>query len=178
MSLLAFILFSVPMVFVGLCVKLTSKGPVLYFSNRVGKNNFIFRMPKFRTMRVDTPTVATHLLSDPDSFLTPIGKFLRKTSLDELPQLWSILKGDMSIVGPRPALYNQKDLIALRSQKGVHVLTPGLTGTAQINGRDELPIPVKVEFDEYYLKNRSFLFDLKIIFKTVVKVLKSEGVSH
>lgn len=135
-------------------------------------------MPKFRTMRVDTPTVATHLLSDPDSFLTPIGKFLRKTSLDELPQLWSILKGDMSIVGPRPALYNQKDLIALRSQKGVHVLTPGLTGTAQINGRDELPIPVKVEFDEYYLKNRSFLFDLKIIFKTVVKVLKSEGVSH
>jgi len=178
MSLLAFILFSVPMVFVGLCVKLTSKGPVLYFSNRVGKNNFIFRMPKFRTMRVDTPAVATHLLSDPDSFLTPIGKFLRKTSLDELPQLWSILKGDMSIVGPRPALCNQKDLIALRSQKGVHVLTPGLTGTAQINGRDELPIPVKVEFDEYYLKNRSFLFDLKIIFKTVVKVLKSEGVSH
>jgi O-antigen biosynthesis protein WbqP len=129
-------------------------------------------------MRVDTPTVATHLLSDPDSFLTPIGKFLRKTSLDELPQLWSILKGDMSIVGPRPALYNQDDLIALRTQKGVHVLTPGLTGPAQINGRDELPIPVKVEFDEYYHKHRSFLFDLNIIFKTVVKVIKREGVSH
>jgi len=178
MSLLAFIVFSVPVVVVALCVKLTSKGQVLYWSNRVGRNNVLFRMPKFRTMLVDTPVVATHLLSDPDSFLTPIGKFLRKTSLDELPQLWSILKGDMSIVGPRPALYNQKDLIALRSQKGVHVLTPGLTGPAQINGRDELPIPVKVEFDEYYLKNRSFLFDLKIIFKTVVKVLKSEGVSH
>jgi O-antigen biosynthesis protein WbqP len=178
MSLLAFIVLCVPMVVVALCVMFTSKGPVLYWSDRVGKNNVIFRMPKFRTMRIDTPVVATHLMSDPDSFLTPIGKLLRKTSLDELPQLWTILTGDMSIVGPRPALYNQDDLIVLRTQKGVHVLAPGLTGSAQINGRDDLPIPVKVEFDEYYLKNRSFFFDLKIIFKTVLKVVKSEGVSH
>ncbi|MEI6756623.1 MAG: sugar transferase [Chlorobium sp.] len=178
MSLLAFIVFSLLMLLVAFLVKITSKGPVLYWSDRIGRNNEIFRMPKFRTMRVDTPAVATHLLSDPDRFLTPIGKFLRKTSLDELPQLWSILKGDMSIVGPRPALFNQDDLIELRTQKGVHVLIPGLTGPAQINGRDELPIPVKVEFDEYYLKNRSFLFDLKIIFQTVLKVLKKEGVSH
>jgi O-antigen biosynthesis protein WbqP len=177
-SLLAFIVLCVPMAVVALCVKLTSKGPVLYWSDRVGKNNVIFRMPKFRTMLVDTPVVATHLMSDPDSFLTPIGKLLRKTSLDELPQLWTILKGDMSIVGPRPALFNQDDLIALRTEKGVHLLTPGLTGPAQINGRDELPIPVKVEFDEYYLKNRSFLFDLKIISQTVIKVVISEGVSH
>lgn len=178
MVLLAIVALSVPMLVVAVLIKMTSKGPVLYWSNRVGIYNSIFRMPKFRTMRIDTPAVATHLLSDPDRFLTPIGNFLRKTSIDELPQLWSILKGDMSIVGPRPALFNQDDLIALRTQKGVHKLIPGLTGPAQINGRDELPIPVKVEFDEYYLKNRSFLFDMKIVFLTVFKVAKSDGVTH
>jgi O-antigen biosynthesis protein WbqP len=178
MALIAFIVLSLPMLVVALLVKITSKGPVLYWSDRVGIFNSIFRMPKFRTMRIDTPAVATHLLSDPNRFLTPIGKFLRKYSLDELPQLWSILKGDMSIVGPRPALFNQDDLIALRTQKGVHTLNPGLTGPAQINGRDELPIPVKVDFDEYYLKNRSFLFDMKIVFQTFFKVAKSEGVTH
>jgi len=178
MSLLALLVFGFPMFVVALFIKLTSKGPVLYWSDRVGKNNALFRMPKFRTMLVDTPTVATHLMSDPDRFLTPIGKFLRKTSIDELPQLWSILKGDMSIVGPRPALFNQDDLIALRTEKGVHILTPGLSGPAQINGRDELPIPVKVEFDEYYLKNRSFLFDLKIIVQTIFKAVKGDGVTH
>jgi O-antigen biosynthesis protein WbqP len=178
MSLLALLVFCVPMLIVALFIKLTSRGPVLYWSDRVGKNNAIFKMPKFRTMLVDTPAVATHLMSDPDRFLTPIGKFLRKTSIDELPQLWSILKGDMSIVGPRPALFNQDDLIALRTEKGVHVLTPGLSGPAQINGRDELPIPVKVEFDEYYLKNRSFLFDLKIIVQTIFKAVKGDGVTH
>ncbi len=178
MSLLAFMVLSLPMVVVALFVKLTSKGPVLYWSNRVGKNNVIFRMPKFRTMLVDTPAVATHLMADPDRFLTPIGKLLRRTSFDELPQLWTILTGDMTIVGPRPALFNQDDLIALRTEKGVHLLTPGLTGPAQINGRDELPIPVKVEFDEHYLKNRSFLFDLKIIIQTIFKALKGDGVSH
>jgi O-antigen biosynthesis protein WbqP len=178
MSLLALLVFGLPMLIVALFIKLTSKGTVLYWSDRVGKNNAIFRMPKFRTMLVDTPAVATHLMSDPDRFLTPIGKFLRKTSVDELPQLWSILIGDMSIVGPRPALFNQEDLIALRTEKGVHILTPGLSGPAQINGRDELPIPVKVEFDEYYLKNRSFLFDLKIIFQTIFKAVKGDGVTH
>ena len=135
-------------------------------------------MPKFRTMRTDTPALATHLLDNPDRWLTPIGKFLRKSSLDELPQLFSILTGDMSFVGPRPALYNQDDLIALRTEKGVHRLTPGLTGWAQINGRDELPIPVKVEFDEYYLKNRSFMLDIKILLMTFTRVLRSEGVQH
>ncbi len=178
MSLLALIVLGLPMVVVVLLVKLTSKGTILYWSNRVGKNNIIFRMPKFRTMLVDTPAIATHLMADPDRFLTPIGKLLRRTSIDELPQLWTILKGDMTIVGPRPALFNQDDLIALRTEKGVHILTPGLTGPAQINGRDELPIPVKVEFDEYYLKNRSFLFDLKIIIQTIFKALKGDGVSH
>jgi O-antigen biosynthesis protein WbqP len=178
MSLLALLVFCVPMLIVALFIKLTSKGPILYWSDRTGKNNAIFRMPKFRTMLVDTPAVATHLMSDPDRFLTPIGKFLRKTSIDELPQLLSILKGDMSIVGPRPALFNQDDLIALRTEKGVHILTPGLSGPAQINGRDELPIPVKVEFDEYYLRNRSFLFDLKIIVQTIFKAVKGDGVTH
>lgn len=178
MSLLAFLVLGVPMLITALLIKLTSKGPVLYWSDRVGKNNTIFRMPKFRTMLVDTPAVATHLLSDPDRFLTPVGKFLRKTSIDELPQLWSILKGDMSIVGPRPALFNQDDLIALRTEKGVHVLTPGLSGPAQINGRDELPIPLKVEYDEYYMKHRSFLFDMKIIFQTIFKAVKGDGVTH
>ncbi len=167
-----------PMLLVAIIVKLTSKGPALYWSERVGKNNFIFKMPKFRTMRIDTPAVATHLLSNPDYYLTPIGKFLRKSSLDELPQLFSILKGDMSFVGPRPALFNQDDLVALRTGKGIHVLIPGLTGWAQINGRDELPIPVKVQFDEYYLQHRSFFFDLRILFMTFVKVVRREGVTH
>ena len=135
-------------------------------------------MPKFRTMRIDTPAVATHLLTDPDAYLTPIGSFMRKSSLDELPQLWSVLKGDMSFVGPRPALFNQDDLVELRTKKGIHVLTPGLTGWAQINGRDDIPIPVKVDFDEYYLNHRSFAFDLHIILLTVLKVIKREGVQH
>jgi len=178
MSLIALLILSLPMLLVAVLVKLTSPGPILYWSKRVGRDNAIFRMPKFRTMRTDTPAVATHLLADPDRYLTPIGKFLRKSSLDELPQLISILTGDMSIVGPRPALFNQDDLIELRTNKGVHVLTPGLTGWAQINGRDELPIPEKVEYDEYYLKNRSFLLDMKIIYQTFFKVAKSEGVSH
>jgi len=177
-SFLAFIFLAIPMLITALAVKLTSPGPILYWSDRVGRYNIIFKMPKFRTMRTDTPAVATHLLGDPDRWLTPIGKFLRKSSLDELPQLFSILTGDMSIVGPRPALFNQDDLIALRTEKKVHQLTPGLTGWAQINGRDELPIPVKVEFDEWYLNNRSFMLDLKIIAMTFVKVLKKEGVTH
>ena len=166
------------MLLVALLVKLTSPGPVLYWSDRVGVGNQIFKMPKFRTMRIDTPAVATHLLSNPDEYLTPIGPFLRKSSLDELPQLWSVLKGDMSFVGPRPALFNQEDLIALRTEKGVHRLIPGITGWAQINGRDDLPIPKKVEFDAYYLKNRSFIFDLKILFLTFFKVTRAENVSH
>lgn len=177
-SLLALMALVLPMLIVAALVKLTSPGAILYWSDRVGRNNAIFRMPKFRTMRIDTPAVATHLLGDPDRYLTPIGKFLRRSSLDELPQLFSILKGDMSIVGPRPALFNQEDLIELRTQKGVHALTPGLTGWAQINGRDELPIPVKVEFDEHYLKNRSFALDVRIILLTFLKVVKSEGVTH
>jgi O-antigen biosynthesis protein WbqP len=148
---------SVPILVVGLMVKLTSKGPVLYWSDRVGINNRIFRMPKFWTMRIDTPAVATHLIKNPDVYLTPIGSFLRKFSLDELPQLYSILKGDISFVGPRPALYNQDDLVELRTGKGMHKLIPGITGWAQVNGRDELPIPIKVGFDEYYLKNNFFL---------------------
>jgi len=178
LSLIAFIFFAIPMLLTALLVKQTSKGPILYWSDRVGKNNSLFKMPKFRTMRTDTPAVATHLLGDPDRYLTPIGKFLRKSSLDELPQLASILKGDMSFVGPRPALFNQNDLIELRTQKGIHGLTPGLTGWAQINGRDELPIPVKVEFDEYYMKNQSFVLDLKILLWTFFKVVRSEGVTH
>jgi len=168
----------IPMLVIALLVSFTSPGPILYWSDRVGRNNAIFRMPKFRTMRIDTPAVATHLLADPDSWLTPVGEFLRKSSLDELPQLFSIISADMSFVGPRPALFNQDDLISLRTERGVHKLVPGLTGWAQINGRDELPIPVKVEFDEYYLNNRSFLLDMKIIFTTFVKVVRSEGVKH
>ena len=169
---------SVPMLVVGLMVKLTSKGPALYWSDRVGIHNTIFRMPKFRTMRADTPAVATHLLENPDAYLTSIGSFLRKFSLDEMPQLYSILKGDITFVGPRPALFNQDDLVGLRTGKGVHKLIPGITGWAQVNGRDELPIPVKVEFDAYYLKNRSFSFDLKILWMTFIKVVKREGVTH
>lgn len=169
---------SVPIFVVGLMVKLTSKGPILYCSNRVGIDNSIFKMPKFRTMRIDTPAVATHLMNDPKVYLTPIGLFLRKFSLDELPQLYSILKGDISFVGPRPALYNQDDLIEFRSAKGIHRIIPGITGWAQVNGRDELPIPIKVEFDEYYLKNRSFLFDLKILLATFIKVVRAENITH
>ncbi len=169
---------SIPILVVGLMVRLTSKGPVLYWSDRVGINNTIFSMPKFRTMRVDTPAVATHLMKNPDVYLTSIGSFLRKFSLDELPQLYSILKGDISFVGPRPALYNQDDLVELRTGKGIHKLIPGITGWAQVNGRDELPIPVKVEFDEYYLKNRSFALDFKILWMTVIKVARREGIVH
>ena len=178
MSLLLLFVLFIPMLLIALIVKLSSRGPVLYWSDRVGKDNTIFRMPKFRTMRTDTPAVATHLLNDPDIYLTPIGKFLRKSSLDELPQLWSVLKGDMSFVGPRPALFNQDDLIKLRTEKGVHRLIPGVTGWAQVNGRDDLPIPVKVDFDEFYLNNQSFLFDIKILWLTFLKVMKREGVSH
>ncbi|MBE2205420.1 MAG: sugar transferase [Chthoniobacterales bacterium] len=159
-------------------VRLTSPGPALHWSKRIGCRNALFLMPKFRTMRSDTPQLATHLLGSPDSFITPIGKFLRRTSLDELPQLWSILKGDMSFVGPRPALFNQADLIALRTKAGVDALLPGLTGWAQVNGRDDLPIPVKVGFDAEYLARQSMGFDLKILAMTFFKALRSEGVSH
>ncbi|NBY04792.1 MAG: sugar transferase [Betaproteobacteria bacterium] len=168
----------VPCVLLALLVAATSKGPVLYWSDRVGRHNRIFRMPKFRTMKLDTPAVATHLLANPWAQLTPVGGFLRRTSLDELPQLWSILVGDMSLVGPRPALFNQADLIALRSQAGVDQLLPGLTGWAQINGRDELPIPDKVRLDTEYMQRQSFFFDLKILWLTVLKVMRREGVSH
>ena len=178
MALFLLCVLSVPILIVALMVKLTSKGPILYWSDRVGMDNRIFKMPKFRTMRIDTPPVATHLLGNPDTYLTSTGSFLRKFSLDELPQLWSVLKGHMSFVGPRPALYNQDDLIALRTEKGIHKIVPGITGWAQINGRDDLPIPIKVEYDEYYLKNRSFSFDIKILFLTLFTTAKSEGVQH
>jgi O-antigen biosynthesis protein WbqP len=167
-----------PLLGVAILVRLTSTGPVLYWSDRVGRNNQIFSMPKFRSMRVGTPAVATHLLSDPRSHLTPIGSFLRRSSLDELPQLWSIIKGDMSFVGPRPALFNQYDLIELRTRSGVHQLVPGLTGWAQINGRDELPIPQKVSLDIDYLHQKSLWFDIKIIFMTGWKVFKRHNVTH
>lgn len=172
------VIFLLPILFVSLLVRLTSRGPVLYWSDRVGRNNVIFKMPKFRSMQTGTPAVATHLLSNADAYLTPIGSFLRKSSLDELPQLWSILVGDMSFVGPRPALFNQHDLIELRTKAGVHVLVPGLTGWAQINGRDELPIPEKVALDAEYLHRQSALFDIKIIFLTAWKVLKRDNVAH
>jgi O-antigen biosynthesis protein WbqP len=163
---------------VAFLVRLTSKGPALYWSDRVGSNNRIFKMPKFRSMRVGTPVVATHLLGNPQAHLTPIGSFLRKSSLDELPQLWSVLRGDMSFVGPRPALFNQQDLIALRTTRGVHLLTPGITGWAQVNGRDELPIEQKVALDAEYLRNKSFGFDMKILWMTLIKVIRRDGVSH
>lgn len=175
--LVVLVLF-VPVLLVAMAVRLTSKGPVVYWSDRVGLNNVIFKMPKFRSMRVGTPAVATHLLADSWSHLTPIGSFLRKSSLDELPQLWSILVGDMSFVGPRPALFNQQDLIALRTAQGVHALVPGLTGWAQVNGRDELPIPEKVKLDVVYLRRQSLWFDIRILWLTFVKVLKRDGVSH
>jgi O-antigen biosynthesis protein WbqP len=161
-----------------LAVRLTSVGPVLFRTQRVGKGNKLFTMYKFRTMRIDTPQVATHLLKEADQFLTPIGKLLRRTSLDELPQLVNVLRGEMSLVGPRPALFNQDDLVALRTARGVDALTPGITGWAQVNGRDELPIPEKVKLDEWYLKNRSILLDLKIVGMTVFKVIRKEGVAH
>jgi O-antigen biosynthesis protein WbqP len=178
LGLFASLILAVPLIFVALAVKITSPGPVLYWSDRVGRNNLTFRMPKFRSMQIGTPAVATHLLSDPDRFLTPIGGFIRKTSLDELPQLWSIIAGDMSIVGPRPALFNQADLIELRTQYQVHTLMPGLTGWAQINGRDELPIPQKVALDVEYLQRRTLLLDIKIIVLTLVKVLRRDGIMH
>jgi len=168
----------IPITLVAASVRLTSRGPILYWSDRVARNNQIFKMPKFRSMQVGTPAVATHLLSNPDVHLTPVGSFLRKSSLDELPQLWSIFKGDMSFVGPRPALFNQHDLIALRTRAGVHRLTPGLTGWAQINGRDELPIPKKVALDIEYMHRQSLIFDIKIIFLTVWKVLARDNVTH
>jgi O-antigen biosynthesis protein WbqP len=176
-SLASLILF-LPLVLVAIAVRLTSKGPVLYWSYRVGRDNVIFKMPKFRSMVIDTPAVATHLLGNPKSYLTPVGSFLRKSSLDELPQLWSIIKGDMSFVGPRPALFNQADLIELRTARGVHKLLPGLTGWAQVNGRDELPIPQKVALDTEYLTRQGFWFDIKILWMTFLKVIQRDGVSH
>ncbi len=178
LALCAAAVLIIPITLVAIAVRLTSKGPAIYWSDRVGKHNRIFKMPKFRSMRIDTPAVATHLLGNPDQFLTPIGSFLRKSSLDELPQLWSILMGDMSFVGPRPALYNQEDLIALRTEKNVHSIVPGLTGWAQINGRDELPIPQKVELDAYYLAHQSLALDIKILFMTFFKVLRRDGITH
>ena len=178
LALLALVILMIPIVLVALLVKASSPGPALYWSDRVGRQNRLFRMPKFRSMRIDTPAVATHLLENPQAWLTPIGSFLRKSSLDELPQLWSILRGDMSFVGPRPALFNQYDLIALRTACGVHSLVPGLTGWAQINGRDELPIPEKVRLDAEYLARKSLAFDMQILWLTFVKVLRRDGVSH
>ena len=177
-AVMVFFTALMPMLLIAATIKLTSVGPVLYWSNRVGRNNKIFVMPKFRSMRINAPVIATHLLNDPDQFLSPIGGFLRRSSLDELPQLWSILKGDMSFVGPRPALFNQDDLIALRSEHGVDQLIPGLTGWAQVNGRDELPIPEKVKLDVEYMERQSFLFDMKILWMTFLKVVNREGVSH
>ena len=172
------IAFSLPMLTIALLVKITSKGPVFYWSDRVGKGNKIFKMPKFRTMLVDTPAVPTHLMTNPEQYCTSVGSFLRKLSLDELPQLYSVLKGDMSFVGPRPALFNQDDLIELRTKRGIHNLIPGITGWAQINGRDDLPIPEKVALDDYYLKHHTFFFDLKTLIITFANVIYHKGVQH
>ena len=177
-ALCAGLVLLLPLALVALAVRLSSRGPILYWSDRVGRNNQIFKMPKFRSMQIGTPAVATHLLTKPESYLTPIGGFLRKSSLDELPQLWSILAGDMSLVGPRPALFNQHDLIALRTDRGVHTLLPGLTGWAQVNGRDELSIPEKVRLDVAYLQRQSMWFDIRILWLTVLKVWGRDGVSH
>ena len=174
----SFVIFALPMAIIVIFIKFSSSGDVIYWSNRVGMNNAAFRMPKFRTMQAGTPAVATHLLSDSGQYLTPVGSFLRKSSLDELPQLWSILVGDMSFVGPRPALFNQEDLIALRTQYGIDKLVPGLTGWAQVNGRDELSIPVKVQYEVEYLQRQSFWFDIKILSLTFLKVVRRAGVSH
>lgn len=178
LAIVAAVILALPIALIALMVRLTSPGPVLYWSDRIGRHNRIFKMPKFRSMRIGTPAVATHLLLDPKVYLTPIGSFLRKSSLDELPQLWSILGGDMSFVGPRPALFNQDDLIVLRTKFGVHELVPGLTGWAQVNGRDELPIPEKVKLDVDYLHRQSFWFDIRILWLTFVKVIRRDGVSH
>ena len=178
LATVAGIFLLIPVLLVALAVRVTSPGPALYWSDRVGRNNTIFKMSKFRSMQIDTPAVATHLLSNPDSYLTPIGSFLRKSSLDELPQLWNIIKGEMSFVGPRPALFNQHDLIELRTRSGVHQLLPGLTGWAQINGRDELPIPDKVKLDVEYLQRQSLWLDMRILWMTFMKVLRRDGVSH
>lgn len=172
------IVLLVPMLIIACVIRLSSKGSVLFWQDRIGRDNRVFKMPKFRTMRIDTPAIATHLLDNPDSYLIPLGGLLRKFSLDELPQLWSVLLGDMSLVGPRPALYNQYDLIERRTARGVHMLVPGITGWAQVNGRDSIPISAKVEYDEYYFKNQSFSLDIKILLMTVGKVLRTEGVAH
>ena len=171
-------LLVIPMLLIYIAVRLSSKGSALYWSNRIGRNNEIFKMPKFRSMLINTPDVATHLLNTPDSYLSPIGTFLRRSSLDEFPQLFSVLKGDMSFIGPRPALHNQDDLIALRTKKGVDKLLPGITGWAQVNGRDKLSIPDKVALDVEYLNRQSFWFDMKILWMTFLKVLKHDGVRH
>ncbi len=178
LAILLLPLFFIPALTIALLVQSTSAGPAIHWSTRVGENNALFQMPKFRTMRTDAPDVATHLLTDSDQYITPMGGFLRKTSLDELPQLWSILKGDMVFVGPRPALHNQDDLVALRTESGVHQLVPGITGWAQINGRDELAIPDKVELEAYYLQNRSFVLDCKILARTLLAVFKGKNISH
>jgi O-antigen biosynthesis protein WbqP len=178
LAVLAAAVLALPLLWVAVAVRLTSPGPALYWSDRVGRDNHLFKMPKFRSMRIDTPAVATHLLQNPEQWLTPIGSFLRKSSLDELPQLWSILMGDMSFVGPRPALYNQDDLIAFRTELGVHKLVPGLTGWAQVNGRDELPIPQKLALDAEYLQKQSLWFDIRILWRTFVKVFRRDGVLH
>ena len=178
LALVASVILVLPVLLVAIAVRLSSKGPALYWSDRVGIDNVIFKMPKFRSMKVDTPAVATHLLDDPKSVLTPIGDFIRKSSLDELPQLWCILKGEMSFVGPRPALFNQDDLISLRTAKGVHCVIPGLTGWAQVNGRDELPVPQKVDLDVEYLERQSLFFDIKVLWLTFMKVVNRDGVSH
>jgi O-antigen biosynthesis protein WbqP len=178
MSVFASMIFLVPAVLVALVVRLTSEGPVIYWSDRVGRNNNLFKMPKFRTMQVDTPTLATHLMVDAEQHLTPVGSFLRKSSLDELPQLWCIMKGEMGFVGPRPALFNQDDLIELRTEKGINKLVPGLTGWAQVNGRDELPVPLKVALDYEYMERQSHWFDMYIIWLTFLKVFCGDGVSH
>ena len=178
MCVILFPLVALTMLITAIAVRLTSTGPVLYWSNRVGRDNAIFQMPKFRSMRMDTPAVATHMMTDPSAFLFPMGAFLRRYSLDELPQLFSILKGDMSLVGPRPALFNQEDLIMLRTKKGVDKLMPGVTGWAQVNGRDELSIDQKVDLDVEYLDRRSFWFDLKILWMTFLRVIRSDDVSH
>jgi O-antigen biosynthesis protein WbqP len=178
LSVFAIVILAIPLLIATTSVLLTSSGPILFWSKRVGRNNQVFQMPKFRSMRINTPAVATHLLQNPDQWLTPIGSILRKSSLDELPQLWCILKGEMSFVGPRPALFNQDDLIAMRTERGIHQLVPGLTGWAQVNGRDKLPLPKKVELDFEYLQRKSFLFDLKILWMTALKVVVRDGVSH
>lgn len=172
------VLLAIPMLVMVVIIKVTSKGPALYWSKRVGRDNILFPMPKFRTMKMDTPAVATHLLRDPDSHLTSVGRFLRRTSLDELPQLLSILRGDMSLVGPRAALFNQADLVELRTQRGIHKITPGLTGWAQVNGRDEVPIPAKVDLDEFYLRNQSCWLDFRILVRTGLQVFRGDGVAH